>query len=184
MWENAGLIGDSGFAGGILAQQIFFSLTYNPPTIEQIAGELFGTFVCAAAPGAMCGANANPSADLATSAMYEAKAGQGFGRIGFPASSFTDRDSKYRCDDAANQGRDIETSVAHGLRIVNVSSEPRQAGNLYSMLMGAQSDNPAPPVVREDAHAAPTGVFGRRGPYLYDRCSEVLLNLQAFERRQ
>ena len=78
MWERAGLIGDTGFVGTSLANQILFVRTYNSRTIEHIAGEHFNTLVCAGAPATMWAANANPKADLEnlrrlSSAFGEAK---------------------------------------------------------------------------------------------------------------
>ncbi len=81
MWDNAGLIGGTGFVGGFLARQIAFSRAYNSRTVEAIAGQRFDTLVCAGAPAAMWAANANPAADLANlqrlmAAMSEAAIGR------------------------------------------------------------------------------------------------------------
>ena len=81
MWERAGLIGDTGFVGTSLANQVVFVRTYNSRTIEHIAGEHFNTLVCAGAPGIMWVANANPKADREnlkrlSSAIGEAKVGR------------------------------------------------------------------------------------------------------------
>jgi hypothetical protein len=81
MWARAGLIGDTGFVGGILARDIPFSRTYNSRTINQIAGEKFDVLVCAGAPATMWAANSNPQADrenlqCLASALAECTAGR------------------------------------------------------------------------------------------------------------
>ena len=102
-----------------------------------------------------------------------------FERIGFLASSFTNSDSQYQYYNLANLRRDIETTLAHGLAILNVCSEPWRAGDLHAALAGAPFVNAGPPVVREDVRTEHAGAFARAGPYLYDR-AEVLRDLQAF----
>lgn len=64
-WGRAGLIGATGFVGGILARQRRFERTYSSQTISDIAGERFDTLVCCGAPAVMWVANANPEADRA-----------------------------------------------------------------------------------------------------------------------
>jgi hypothetical protein len=102
-----------------------------------------------------------------------------FERIGFLASSFTNSDSQYQYYNLANLRRDIETSLAHGLAILNVCSEPWRAGDLHAALVGAPFANAGPPVIREDVRTEHAGGFARPGPYLYDR-AEVMRDLQAF----
>ena len=102
-----------------------------------------------------------------------------FERIGFLASSFTNSDSQYQYYNLANLRRDIETTLAHGLAILNVCSEPWRAGDLHAALAGAPLVNAGPPVVRNDVRTEHAGAFARAGPYLYDR-AEVLRDLQAF----
>lgn len=65
MWERAGLIGDTGFVGGILASAIAFARRYNSRNIDTIAGESFDVLVCAGAPATMWAANADPEGDRA-----------------------------------------------------------------------------------------------------------------------
>lgn len=60
-----GLIGHTGFVGGALLRQASFEKCYNSANIAAIAGEAFGTLVCAAAPGSMLEANRAPERDAA-----------------------------------------------------------------------------------------------------------------------
>lgn len=60
-----GLIGDTGFVGGALIQQIQFDRTYNSRSIDAIRGEVFDVLICAGAPATMWIANAAPEADAA-----------------------------------------------------------------------------------------------------------------------
>ena len=102
-----------------------------------------------------------------------------FERIGFQASSFTNSDSRYQCYNLKNLKRDIEVSVAQGLSLLNVCSEPWRAGDLYAALVGTPFVNAGPPVVQEDMRTEHAGAFARYGPYLYDR-AEVLQDLHSF----
>ncbi len=60
-----GLIGHTGFVGGALLRQARFAACYNSASIASIAGQSFGTLVCAAAPGSMLEANRAPERDAA-----------------------------------------------------------------------------------------------------------------------
>ncbi|WP_316247470.1 hypothetical protein ROLI_046020 (plasmid) [Roseobacter fucihabitans] len=62
---NDAIIGNTGFVGGNLLRQHGFSATYNSTTIDQSAGTSVDTLVCAAAPGSMVEANADPDRDAA-----------------------------------------------------------------------------------------------------------------------
>lgn len=63
--SRTGLIGHTGFVGGALLRQTAFDVCYNSANIADIAGEAFGTLVCAAAPGSMIEANRAPERDAA-----------------------------------------------------------------------------------------------------------------------
>lgn len=63
--HDTGLIGHSGFVGGALLRQTDFDACYNSATIATIEGQIFGTLVCAAAPGSMFEANRSPERDAA-----------------------------------------------------------------------------------------------------------------------
>jgi len=63
--RHSGLIGHTGFVGSALARQAGFARCYNRANIASIAGESFGTLVCAAAPGSMLTANRAPDEDRA-----------------------------------------------------------------------------------------------------------------------
>lgn len=63
--DGTGLIGHTGFVGGALLRQTQFAQCYNSANIAAIAGEAFGTLVCAAAPGSMLEANRAPERDAA-----------------------------------------------------------------------------------------------------------------------
>lgn len=58
------LIGYTGFVGGTLAGQNTFPARFNSTNIGEIAGQSFGTLICAAAPGSMFQANKAPETDL------------------------------------------------------------------------------------------------------------------------
>ena len=60
-----GLIGHTGFVGTALLRQTRFEKCYNSANIADIAGQAFGTLVCAAAPGSMLEANRAPERDRA-----------------------------------------------------------------------------------------------------------------------
>jgi hypothetical protein len=62
---RTGLIGHTGFVGGALLRQTGFDACFNSANIAAIAGERFGTLVCAAAPGSMLEANRAPERDEA-----------------------------------------------------------------------------------------------------------------------
>lgn len=64
-WGRAGLVGASGFVGGVLSRQRTFDAGYTSRSIADIAGERFDTVVCAGAPAAMWKANADPDGDWA-----------------------------------------------------------------------------------------------------------------------
>lgn len=63
--NGTGLIGHTGFVGGALLRQARFAACFNSATIAAIAGQSFGTLVCAAAPGSMLEANRAPERDAA-----------------------------------------------------------------------------------------------------------------------
>jgi hypothetical protein len=63
--DGTGLIGHSGFVGGALLRQARFAACFNSATIAAIAGQSFGTLVCAAAPGSMFEANRAQTRDAA-----------------------------------------------------------------------------------------------------------------------
>ncbi|WP_086607032.1 hypothetical protein [Erythrobacter donghaensis] len=63
--HDAGLIGHTGFVGGALLRQTRFDACFNSANIAAIAGQSFGTLVCAAAPGSMIEANRAPERDAA-----------------------------------------------------------------------------------------------------------------------
>jgi hypothetical protein len=65
LWARAGLIGGTGFVGGNLLSQRPFARDYSSTTIANIAGERFGTLICAGAPATMWAANAAPEQDRA-----------------------------------------------------------------------------------------------------------------------
>jgi len=62
---SKGLIGHTGFVGSALLRQTRFASCYNSANIADIAGQAFGTLVCAAAPGSMLEANRAPERDKA-----------------------------------------------------------------------------------------------------------------------
>lgn len=64
-YNRTGLIGHTGFVGGALLRQTAFADCYNSANIDAIAGQQFGTLVCAAAPGSMLEANRAPDRDRA-----------------------------------------------------------------------------------------------------------------------
>lgn len=57
------LIGHTGFVGSALLRQTHFDACFNSSNIVDIAGQRFGTLVCAAAPGSMFEANKRPKDD-------------------------------------------------------------------------------------------------------------------------
>lgn len=63
--DSVGLLGATGFVGGALLRQRDFDACFNSRNISEIAGQAFGTVVCAAAPGSMLEANTTPERDLA-----------------------------------------------------------------------------------------------------------------------
>ena len=64
MSDLDGLVGYTGFVGGILTGQHAFPARFNSRNIDEITGQSFGTLVCAAAPGSMFTANKAPETDL------------------------------------------------------------------------------------------------------------------------
>jgi len=60
-----GLIGHTGFVGSTLLTQHDFPARFNSANVSDLAGQRFGTLVCAAAPGSMFEANRFPERDAA-----------------------------------------------------------------------------------------------------------------------
>jgi hypothetical protein len=60
-----GLIGHTGFVGAALLRQTRFDGCFNSANIAEVAGQTFGTLICAAAPGSMLEANRAPERDKA-----------------------------------------------------------------------------------------------------------------------
>lgn len=115
MWERAGLIGDTGFVGGVLARQVAFAKAYNSRTIDLIQGERFGALVCAGAPAAMWAANANPEGDRANlqrlaSHIESASAGRlilisSIAVLDDVAAGYTEADARYETLEAYGRNR-------------------------------------------------------------------------------
>ncbi|MBA4044951.1 MAG: hypothetical protein C0471_11105 [Erythrobacter sp.] len=60
-----GLIGHTGFVGGALLRQTRFDACFNRANIADLGEQVFGTLICAAAPGSMFEANRAPERDAA-----------------------------------------------------------------------------------------------------------------------
>lgn len=107
---------------------------------------------------------------------------QAFRRANFVARDFTNSRSEFQFYNTERLADDIDTCLKHGIRTLNVCSEPIRATDIHQELFGAPYENGTPAVVREDVRTNHAGAFGATGPYLYSR-GAVLSDLRQFTAR-
>ncbi|MBP3819298.1 MAG: sugar nucleotide-binding protein [Butyrivibrio sp.] len=93
-----------------------------------------------------------------------------FSRLDFSALNFTDSRSSYQFYPLSRLWQDIETALAHELRIFHPATEPVTAGELYENLTGQVFSNefgrlPA----HYDYHTCYGDIFGGMGDYIMDK---------------
>lgn len=90
-----------------------------------------------------------------------------FDRLGFSALNFTDSRNSYQFYPLSRLWQDIETALKNDLRIVNLATEPVQAGELYEFLTGKNFVNEVSgKPVQYDFHTLNAEVLGGEGDYL------------------
>ncbi len=93
-----------------------------------------------------------------------------FAQNDFNSLCFTDSRAVYQFYNLANLWRDIETMLAAGIRLLNVSSEPVRADEVYAYVTGGTFVNEiAETPVHYDWRSVHAQAFGGSGGYLYDR---------------
>ena len=103
-----------------------------------------------------------------------------FNRLGFSALNFTDSRSSYQFYPLSRLWQDIETALENNLQIVNLATEPIQAGELYELLTEKKFVNEVVvKPVRYDFHTLHGEVFGGKGEYLL-RKDDIVRSIQKF----
>lgn len=89
-------------------------------------------------------------------------------------------DGVFQFYDLANLWADLERARDAGLRLANFATEPVSVREVAREAFGFEFENPAVTArPRYDFHTKHAGVWGRSGPYLYDR-GQVLAGMRAF----
>lgn len=84
--------------------------------------------------------------------------------------------------DLANIWKDIQTAMAHGLRVVNFSTEPTRVADVIREGFGIEFSNKLPNApARYDLRSKHAALFGGKGGYLYD-AKQVFAGLKTFVR--
>ena len=103
-----------------------------------------------------------------------------FEKNDFNALAFTDSRAAYQFYCLDHLWADICRAAAAGLTLVNITSEPMTAGDVYRALKGSKFVNEfAPAPVRYDLRTAHCDVMGGRDGYVY-AAAEVLPELARF----
>ena len=87
--------------------------------------------------------------------------------------------SVYQYYDLENLWGDIQTCLAHGLRLVNFATEPLPTAELLAEVFGRRLPALPGPAARYDFRSRHAGLFGGAGGYLYSR-PQVLAGLRRF----
>ena len=93
-----------------------------------------------------------------------------FDRIGFSALNFTDSRGTFQFYNLAYLWRHIRTALEHGLKKVNLVTEPVAVSEIYRAMKGTEWKNELPrPVPRYRARTKYAELFGGKSGYIFDR---------------
>lgn len=108
---------------------------------------------------------------LPCSAQQRAALRAWFESSSFSALSFTDSRSEFQFYNLQWLWRDINTALQAGLTLLNITSQPVSAAEIYAMLTGGQTftNHLSAPPARYDMRSCHDALFGGRDGYLYSR---------------
>lgn len=97
-----------------------------------------------------------------------------FLRLHFTALNFTDSRSRYQFYNLAHLWNHIQTGLEHGIRKLNLATEPVLVSELYRELTGKEFVNHLPkPPYNYDMRTNYAGLFGGENGYIYDKKSVI-----------
>lgn len=102
-----------------------------------------------------------------------------FEDMSFVARNFTNSSSQFQFYNVERLARDIDWAIEQDVAVLNICSEPLEAGEVCLELTGRQFSNDEPPIVVEDVRSDYAERFAGQTNYLYDRAN-VLADLKAF----
>lgn len=158
--KRLGLIGSTGFVGGLLRQAVNFDASYNSKSIPQIAGDKFDLLICAGAPAAMWAANAKPDEDAANlNRLFEHMQSAEVSKLIListiavfddPSAGYTETSARFETQKAYGRNRRrLEEQVAgafdaHILRLPALFGHGLKKNFIFDLL------NPVPSFVKDD----------------------------------
>lgn len=158
--KRLGLIGSTGFVGGLLREAVKFDASYNSKSIPQIAGEKFDLLICAGAPATMWAANAKPEEDAANlNSLFEHMQSAEVSKLVListiavfddPSAGYTETSAKFETQKAYGRNRRrLEEQVAgafdaHILRLPALFGHGLKKNFIFDLL------NPVPSFVKDD----------------------------------
>lgn len=93
-----------------------------------------------------------------------------FKRVGFSALHFTDSRSVYQFYHLAHLWKHISLCLKEGIQMVNLATEPIQAGELYHFLSGGTFENPVSQApYHYDMRSEYAALLGGTGGYLFSK---------------
>lgn len=117
---------------------------------------------------------------LAPGAQGNAALAEAFARAGFDSKCFTDSRSRFQFFNLAHLWDLIERSLERGIELLNVTSEPVSAAEVYAHAVGGEFVNEKDGAPFDyDMRTVHDGELGGADGYLYDRAT-VLDELAAF----
>lgn len=103
-----------------------------------------------------------------------------FVKIGFSALQFTDSRSKFQFYPLNHLWNDIQVAMEKGLQLVNITTEPISAAEVYHFVTGKTFVNELNKVpANYDIHSIYTPLFGGHGHYMLDK-EYVLEDMKQF----
>ena len=99
-----------------------------------------------------------------------------FEKVGFSALNFTDSRGVFQFYDLSNLWKDISIALAHGIKKLNIATEPVSISELYEFLMNKTFVNEflQGNIPHYDFLSKYATVFGGKGGYLYEK--QVIMN--------
>ena len=95
-----------------------------------------------------------------------------FKKAGFSALNFTDSRARFQFYDLADLYNHIEVARGHGIRLLNLATEPCEAGELYSYIFGESFINELNGVPSDyDMRSIHANTLGGANGYFLDRAS-------------
>lgn len=102
---------------------------------------------------------------------------------GLDAPMFTNSRSRFQYYDLTRLSDDIEWVIQNEIEVLNICSQPLEAGEVYAALTGRAFHNEEPPIVNENVRSEHSALFGEAEPYLFDQ-RDTLARLTAFARAE